>query len=192
MAVVYRCGSVSHCSDHSWRCLPQPGTKCWGEGILRMEDAGTSEEDDIDSQDSNTPIDHGYVAWNCSIKILLLKTTGITASLACTFARHVAHRTCLWYGWSATYLSGSSSTYSWWFVNLHTSGMEGHSPGRYPGPLLFHATTHRETDWSAWRLQHHIEITCSQTMYSSVILIVCLFQCQPTALLRASGSMQGR
>ena len=40
-----------------------------GEGILRMEDAGTSEEDDIESQDSNTPIDHGYLARNCSIKI---------------------------------------------------------------------------------------------------------------------------
>ena len=43
---------------------------------------------------------------------LLLKTTGITASLACTFARHVAHRTGLGYGWSATYSSGSSSTYA--------------------------------------------------------------------------------
>ena len=53
--------SVSLCSehtysDHSWECLPQPGTKRRGEGILRMEDAGTSEEDDdIDSQDSNIP-----------------------------------------------------------------------------------------------------------------------------------------
>ena len=38
----------------------------------RMEDAGTSEEDhDIDSQDPNTPIDHGHLARNCSIKILL-------------------------------------------------------------------------------------------------------------------------
>ena len=34
-----------------------------------MEDAGTSEEDDIDSQDSNTPIDHGHLARNFSIKI---------------------------------------------------------------------------------------------------------------------------
>ena len=34
-----------------------------------MEDAGTSEEDNIDSQDSNTPIDHGHLARNCSIKI---------------------------------------------------------------------------------------------------------------------------
>ena len=34
-----------------------------------MEVAGTSEEDDIDSQDSNTPIDHGHLARNCSIKI---------------------------------------------------------------------------------------------------------------------------
>ena len=33
---------------------------------------------------------------------LLQKTTGITASLARMFARHVAHRTCLGYGWSAT------------------------------------------------------------------------------------------
>ena len=32
-----------------------------------MEDAGTSEEDDIDSQDSNTPIDHGHLAWKCLI-----------------------------------------------------------------------------------------------------------------------------
>ena len=33
-----------------------------------MEDAGTSEED-IDSQDSNTAIEHGHLARNCSIKI---------------------------------------------------------------------------------------------------------------------------
>ena len=45
-----------------------------GEGILRMEDTGTSEEDDIDSQDSNTPIDHGHQARNCSIKINFLTT----------------------------------------------------------------------------------------------------------------------
>ena len=57
--------------DHSWRCFTQPGTKRRGEGILRMEEAGTSEEDDdIDSQDSNTPIDHGHQARNCSIKII--------------------------------------------------------------------------------------------------------------------------
>ena len=58
-------------SEHSWRCLPQPGTKRRGEGILRMEGAGTSvEDDDIDSQDSNTPIDHGHLARNCSTKII--------------------------------------------------------------------------------------------------------------------------
>ena len=34
-----------------------------------MEDAGTSEEDDTDSQDCNIPIDHGHLARNCSIKI---------------------------------------------------------------------------------------------------------------------------
>ena len=83
---------------------------------------------------------------------LLPKTTGITASLACMFARHVTHRTCLGYGWSATYSSGSSSTYSWRFMNSHTNCVEGHSPGRYTGPLWFHATKHRDSDCSAWRL----------------------------------------
>ena len=68
--------SASHCSkhtysNHSWRCLPQLGTKRRGEGILRLEDAETSEEDNIDSQDSNTPIDHGHLAQNCSIKIIM-------------------------------------------------------------------------------------------------------------------------
>ena len=44
-----------------------------------MEDAGTSEEDDdIDSQDSNTPIDHGHLARNCSIKII---TPAVKASV---------------------------------------------------------------------------------------------------------------
>ena len=44
-----------------------------------MEDAGTSEEDDdIDSQDSNTPIDHGHIARNCSIKII---TPAVKASV---------------------------------------------------------------------------------------------------------------
>ena len=44
-----------------------------------MEDAGTSEEDDdIDSQDSNTPIDHGHLARNCSIKIV---TPAVKASV---------------------------------------------------------------------------------------------------------------
>ena len=43
-----------------------------------MEDAGTSEEEDIDSQDSNTPIDHGHLAWNCSIKII---TPAVKASV---------------------------------------------------------------------------------------------------------------
>ena len=66
-------------SDHSWRCLPQPGTKRREEGIQRMEDAGTSEEDDnIDSQDSNTPIDHDHLARNCSTKII---TPAVKASV---------------------------------------------------------------------------------------------------------------
>ena len=55
-------------SDHSWGCLPQLGTKHRGEGILRMEDARSSEEN-TDSQDFNIPIDHSYLAQNCLIKI---------------------------------------------------------------------------------------------------------------------------
>ena len=55
-----------------------------GEGILRMEDAGTSEED-IDSQDSNTPIDHGHLARNCSIKII---TPAVKASVISTNLCH--------------------------------------------------------------------------------------------------------
>ena len=44
-----------------------------------MENAGTSEEDEgIDSQDSNTPIDHGHLARNCSIKII---TPAVKASV---------------------------------------------------------------------------------------------------------------
>ena len=36
-----------------------------------MEDAGTSEEGNIDSQDTNIRIDHGHQVRNCSIKILV-------------------------------------------------------------------------------------------------------------------------
>ena len=66
-------------SDNSWGFLPQTGTKNLGKGILRMEGAGISkEEDDIDSQDSNTPIDHGHLARNCLIKII---TPAVKASV---------------------------------------------------------------------------------------------------------------
>ena len=44
------------------------------------------------------------------VQAFFQKMASIIASLACTFARYVAHRTCLGYGWSATYSSGSSST----------------------------------------------------------------------------------
>ena len=58
---------------------PEPGTKRRGERILGMEDAGTPEEDeDIDSQDSNMPIDHGHLARNFSIKII---TPAVKASV---------------------------------------------------------------------------------------------------------------
>ena len=46
-----------------------------------MEDAGTSEEDDIDSQDSNTPIDHVHLARNCSIKIITLAVKASVISI---------------------------------------------------------------------------------------------------------------
>ena len=45
-----------------------------------MEDAGTLEEDDTDSQDSNIPIDHGHLAWNCSIKIIMLAVKALVIS----------------------------------------------------------------------------------------------------------------
>ena len=54
----------------SCRCVRCRGSQ--REEILRMEDAGTSEEDDdIDSQDSNTPIDHSHLPRNCSVKIII-------------------------------------------------------------------------------------------------------------------------
>ena len=52
-----------------------------------MEDAGTAEED-IDSQDSNTPIDHGHLARNCSIKII---TPAVKASPKATTPEDVSH-----------------------------------------------------------------------------------------------------
>ena len=66
--------------DHSWGCLPQPGTKRRGKRILRMEDAGTSEEEDTDSQDSNVPIDHCHLVWNYLIKIITLVVKALVIS----------------------------------------------------------------------------------------------------------------
>ena len=45
-----------------------------------MEDAGTSEEDDTDSQDSNIPIDHSHLVRNCSIKIITPAMNAIVIS----------------------------------------------------------------------------------------------------------------
>ena len=58
--------------------LPQLGMKHRGEGILRMEDAGTSEEEDTDFKNSNIPIDHGHLARYCLIKIIM---PGVEASV---------------------------------------------------------------------------------------------------------------
>ena len=52
-----------------------------------MEDAGTPEEDDIDSQDSNTPIDHGHLARNCSIKIRKRKVSATSCPIWVHLAR---------------------------------------------------------------------------------------------------------
>ena len=47
-----------------------------------LEDAETSEEDDdIDSQNSNIPIDHGHLARNCSIKIITFAVKFLVISL---------------------------------------------------------------------------------------------------------------
>ena len=45
-------------------------------------------------------------------------TTTRDVRMSVTFARHVVHRTCLGYGWSATYSSVSSSTYSVFYINF--------------------------------------------------------------------------
>ena len=60
-----------------------------GEGILRMEYAGTSEEGDIDSQDSNLPIDHGHLARNCSIKIITPAVKALVISSRYLFPKFV-------------------------------------------------------------------------------------------------------
>ena len=81
--VFFRSPGILHSQNsfpHSWGCLQQPGTKHRGEGILRMEDATTSEEDNIDSQDSNIPIDHGHLARNCSIKTITPAVKGLVIS----------------------------------------------------------------------------------------------------------------
>ena len=67
---------------------PTAGTKRCGEGILRMEDAVTSEEEDTDSQDSNIPIDHDHLDRNCLIKIT---TPAVKALVISTQKRKVSH-----------------------------------------------------------------------------------------------------
>ena len=72
---------IPGCGRHPQECSLQR------EGIVRMEDAGTSEEDNnIDSQDSNIRIDHSHLARNCSIRIVRylvnkLRTTGLVLEL---------------------------------------------------------------------------------------------------------------
>ena len=61
-----------------------------------MEDTRTSEEDDdIDSQDSNTPIDHGHLAWNCSMKIITPAVKASVISIWHKLKKYTEQRKCL-------------------------------------------------------------------------------------------------
>ena len=80
---------------HSWGCLPQLGTKRRGEGILRMEDARTSEEEDTNSQDSNIHINHDHLAQNCLIKIIMLALKALVISF-CNLHIKIYLKICIW------------------------------------------------------------------------------------------------
>ena len=104
--------SASLCSKHSWGFLPQPGTKRLGEGIMWMEDAGTSEEDnDIDSQDSNTPINHGHLARNCSIKIIWKLVQNIPSFPSHSFCKNIS---------SQNYNNKATSIFPYFLLNVYT------------------------------------------------------------------------
>ena len=67
-------------SDHSWGCLPQPGTKHRGEGIPengRRRDFRRRGQRQSGFQ-YTVPIDHDHLARNCSIKII---TPAVKASV---------------------------------------------------------------------------------------------------------------
>ena len=78
-------------------CLLQRlAVKRRGEGILRVEDARTSEEDDdIDSQDSNMPIDHGHLARNCLIKVITPAVKASVISKIIPLQQNNHSRTCI-------------------------------------------------------------------------------------------------
>ena len=57
------------------------GMKRRGEGIMRMENAMTSEEEDTDSQDFSIPTGHAHLARNCLMKIITLATKAIVISV---------------------------------------------------------------------------------------------------------------
>ena len=97
---------------------------------------------------------------------------GYHCSQTCMFARYGAHWTCLWYGWSATCISWSSNNHSWYFVDLHTNCMGRDSPRIYPDPLWFQAMTP-----SGMEDSHHTGILQLQSIYSFVILIICVLSC---------------
>ena len=60
-----------------------------------MEDAGTSEEDGIDRQDSNTPINHGHLARNCLIKITTPAVKASVISITEHMEKIVLNKECL-------------------------------------------------------------------------------------------------
>ena len=105
--------------------------RAW-EGILRMGDAGTSEEDDTDNQDSNIPRDHDHLARNCSIKISYNNDTYISRTLRirpnnrrgrrnkCSFDRRV--KGIRWRRCCDIRVSREPSITSWWSkLSIHSS-----------------------------------------------------------------------
>ena len=64
------------------------GQNIEGKESWEWKTPGTSEEDDIDSQDSNTPIDHYHLARNCLIKITTPAVKASVMSLNCLKSRY--------------------------------------------------------------------------------------------------------
>ena len=48
---------------------------------MRMKDAGTSEEEDAESEDFNIPTDHGHLDRNCLMKIITVTVKALVILL---------------------------------------------------------------------------------------------------------------
>ena len=124
-------------SDHSWGCLSQPWMKHCGEGILKMEDVVTSEEEDTSSQDFSVPMDHGHLAWNCLMKIKMSASKALIFSLyfplffpwcLCHFIlqHHIDSRKETWTCSTRFRTRSTASVWAWWY---------------YPSPEILAGTT---------------------------------------------------